>query len=73
MLLYIFLLKWPSLSLLQAQEVLLRDRPAIPYDLLSINVGITPAASTVPGAAQHTTGVKPIDRCAGQVGLVGLV
>ena len=41
----------------------MRDRPSIPYDVLSINVGITPAASTVPGAAQHTTGVKPIDRC----------
>lgn len=49
----------------QAQEVVLQGRPAIPYDLLSINIGIAPATLTVPGAAQHTTGVKPIDRCEG--------
>lgn len=47
---------------MQAQEVLLQGRPPISYDLLSINVGITPFASSVPGAAEHATTVKPIDR-----------
>ena len=45
----------------QAQRVLLRGgRPPLRYDLLSLNLGITPALSRVPGAAQHTTPVKPI-------------
>ncbi|QDZ21313.1 selenophosphate synthetase [Chloropicon primus] len=35
--------------------------PAVGYDVLSINVGITPDSS-VPGAAENTTSVKPIDR-----------
>jgi NADH dehydrogenase FAD-containing subunit len=42
--------------------VLLPDGEVQPYDVLSINIGITPAASTIPGAAQHTTSVKPIDK-----------
>lgn len=37
-------------------------RPPIPYDVLSIDIGITPGAEQVPGAREHTTGVKPIDR-----------
>ncbi|PSC68783.1 water dikinase [Micractinium conductrix] len=44
----------------EARRVLLRDRPPLPYDVLSLNLGITPALSTVPGAAEHTTPVKPI-------------
>ena len=40
--------------------MLLRGRPPLPYDVLSLNMGITPALSIVPGAAQHTTPVKPI-------------
>lgn len=40
--------------------MLLRGRPALPYDVLSLNLGITPALSTVPGAAEHATPVKPI-------------
>ena len=36
--------------------------PPIAYDVLSINVGITPDTAAVPGAAEHTTTVKPIDR-----------
>lgn len=35
-------------------------RPPLPYDLLSINTGIAPAASQVPGAREHTIPVKPI-------------
>lgn len=36
-------------------------RPALQYDVLSLDVGITPAASHVPGAAEHAVAVKPID------------
>ena len=42
--------------------VLVPGRPPISYDVLSINVGITPAASRVPGAELHATAVKPIDQ-----------
>ena len=52
----------------QARRVLLRDRPPLPYDVLSLNLGITPALSTVPGAAEHTTPVKPISGWAGGQG-----
>ena len=37
------------------------SRPPIAYDVVSINVGSTPNVS-VPGAAEHATPVKPIDR-----------
>ncbi|GAX85078.1 hypothetical protein CEUSTIGMA_g12498.t1 [Chlamydomonas eustigma] len=47
---------------IQSRRILFQNRPSIPYDLLSINVGITPAASLVPGAKEHTTPVKPIDK-----------
>ena len=43
-----------------AQKVLLAGRPAVPYDLLSINIGSTPQLSTVAGAALHAVPVKPI-------------
>ena len=49
------------LGCLQARRVLLQGRPSLPYDVLSLNLGITPALSAVPGAAQHTTPVKPIN------------
>ena len=38
----------------------LPGRPAIHYDALTIDVGITPAARAVPGAIQFATPVKPI-------------
>ncbi len=40
--------------------VLLRDRPPLHYDLVSINIGSTPQVQMVPGAAQHAVAVKPI-------------
>jgi len=43
-----------------AREVCLRGRPAIRYDLLSINTGSTPQVNAVPGAAEHAVPVKPI-------------
>ncbi len=42
------------------RQVLLRDRPPITYDVLSIDVGGTPNLAAIPGAARHATPVKPI-------------
>jgi selenide,water dikinase len=44
-------------------EVLCRDHPPIRYDLISLDIGSTPN-DAVPGAAEHTVAVKPIDRFA---------
>ena len=44
-----------------AGKVLCRNRPPVPYDYLSINIGSTPQMSSVPGAAEHAVPVKPID------------
>ena len=41
-------------------RVLCRDRPAIPYDLLSINIGSTPQMAQVAGATEFAVPVKPI-------------
>ncbi|MBI4183649.1 MAG: selenide, water dikinase SelD [Proteobacteria bacterium] len=46
---------------LEGRRVLCRGRPPVPYDLLSLNVGSTPAAAA-PGAAEHAIPVKPINR-----------
>ncbi|MEO6623782.1 MAG: selenide, water dikinase SelD [Burkholderiaceae bacterium] len=43
-----------------ARKVVLRDRPAIGYDRLSINIGSTPQTAQVPGATGHVVPVKPI-------------
>jgi len=42
------------------RTVLLRDRPPLHYDLVSINIGSTPQVQMVPGAARHAVAVKPI-------------
>ena len=47
------------------KRVVLRGRPPIPYDALSIDIGITPGynstgAGAIQGAANFTTPVKPI-------------
>jgi len=42
--------------------LVLRDRPALRYDLVSINIGSTPQVGAVPGAAAHAIAVKPIHR-----------
>lgn len=44
-----------------AGKVLCGNRPPVPYDLLSINIGSTPRLDNVAGAAQHTVPVKPIN------------
>lgn len=43
-----------------AKRVLLAGRPAVAYDLLSINIGITPDLASVSGAAEYGIAVKPI-------------
>ena len=45
-----------------SQKVLCRNRPPVPYDELSINIGSTPQLASVPGAAEHAVPVKPIQR-----------
>jgi selenide,water dikinase len=44
------------------RRVLCRDGPAIAYDVLSLDIGSTPHLSSIPGASEHATPVKPIDR-----------
>ena len=41
-------------------KVLCRNRPPVPYDRLSINIGSTPQLASVLGAAGHVVPVKPI-------------
>lgn len=42
------------------RQVLLKDRPPVSYDFLSIDVGSSPSVEALPGAAEHATPVKPI-------------
>jgi selenide,water dikinase len=42
------------------KRVMLKDRPSIAYDLVSIDVGITPTLDAIEGAPQHAIAVKPI-------------
>ena len=44
----------------QARRVLIEGRPPLGYDLLSIDVGITPALDGIAGAAEHAVAVKPV-------------
>ncbi len=44
-----------------AGKVLCRNRPPVPYDYLSINIGSTPQMSNVTGAAEYAVPVKPIN------------
>src|SRR3954463_6185209 len=42
------------------KRVICRDRPSVPFDLLSLDMGSTPNTGFVPGAAEHAIPVKPI-------------
>eukprot|EP00884_Botryococcus_braunii_P018934 jgi/Botrbrau1/5724/Bobra.0134s0001.1 len=45
---------------LQERRVLMKGRPGLPYDVLSVDVGISPSTGGIPGVAQHATPVKPV-------------
>lgn len=45
-----------------AHRVLCHGRPPMPYDVVSIDIGSSPATADVPGAAEHAIPVKPIGR-----------
>ena len=47
---------------LERRELVCRNRPPLPYDVLSLDIGSTPNTSAVPGADAHAIPVKPIDR-----------
>ena len=47
---------------LTEKRVLCDNRPSIPYDLLSINIGSAPRTADVPGATETAVPVKPINR-----------
>lgn len=46
---------------LAGRRVLCRDRPPVPYDIVSLDIGSRPNTGVVPGAAEHAIPVKPID------------
>ncbi|MEE4380306.1 MAG: selenide, water dikinase SelD [Candidatus Competibacteraceae bacterium] len=47
---------------LAEQRILCRNRPPVPFDVVSIDIGSAPMTVDVPGAAEYTVPVKPIDR-----------
>ncbi len=60
---------WTGTRLIQAEaigldrlnrQVLLKDRPPVSYDLVSLDVGAAPSLDAIPGAAEYATPVKPI-------------
>ncbi|MBX9702475.1 MAG: selenide, water dikinase SelD, partial [Acetobacteraceae bacterium] len=51
---------------LAGRRVICRDRPPVPYDILSIDIGSRPNTEGVPGAAEHALPVKPIDSFLGR-------
>ncbi len=46
---------------LEAKQVICKGRPAVPYDVLSVNIGSTPSFNGISGAEEITTPVKPIN------------
>ena len=45
---------------LENNQVFCADRPPVAFDLLSIDIGSTPATISVPGAAEHAIAAKPV-------------
>ena len=44
------------------KTVICKGRPAVPYDVLSINIGSTPQIGNISGAAEFAVAVKPISQ-----------
>lgn len=49
----------PQCPIMQANLVMLKGRPPIPFDVLSVDIGIVPSRA-VPGSSSLATPVKPI-------------
>lgn len=47
---------------LENNLVLCANRPAVAFDVLSIDIGSTPALSSIPGAAEYTIRAKPVSK-----------
>jgi selenide, water dikinase len=45
----------------EQRKVLFEDRPPLHFDLASLDIGSTPAASGIKGAGEHAIPVKPVD------------
>ncbi|BAU09027.1 selenide, water dikinase SelD [Fischerella sp. NIES-3754] len=45
---------------LENKKVICADRPEVGFDLLSVDIGSTPATISVPGAAEYAIGAKPV-------------
>jgi selenide,water dikinase len=45
---------------LENKKVICANRPEVGFDLLSIDIGSTPATTSVPGAAEYAIAVKPV-------------
>ncbi len=46
---------------LEGKRVICAGRPPIDFDILSLDIGSSPDWKTVPGAAEHTLPIKPVD------------
>jgi selenide,water dikinase len=46
----------------EQKRIFCHDRPPIHYDLVSINIGSTPSSLHIPGVAEFSIPVKPIDQ-----------
>lgn len=52
------------------KRLALVDRPPIAYDLLSINVGVTPALAHIDGASKYGIAAKPIGSLLGKIAIL---
>ncbi len=51
---------------LETKKVLCANRPPVAFDVLSIDIGSTPATLTVPGAAEYAIPAKPVPQLLAQ-------
>ena len=47
---------------LENKKILCANRPAVAFDLLSIDIGSTPAITSIPGAAEYAIAAKPVSQ-----------
>jgi selenide,water dikinase len=46
---------------LEGRKIVCSNRPSVPYDVLSINIGSTPGLQSLPGVREKAVPVKPVD------------